>query len=225
MVTTRKRKRTDNKVQKLKKTPRTNRNMVARTGGFYSPSSSRERKFNDVGVNFSIAFGATTWAAPAAAQLLNGLTPGSGATNRIGRKIMIKSIYIRGKATFGAAVTNSCQFRWLLVYDKQANATFPATTDVLLNDDYLSPNNISNKDRFVVIADKVTASVDAAQIKQRSFKWYKRCNLSTQYNAGVAGTIGDITSGSLFLMCAQSGGAGIANPTVTFQCRIRYDDL
>jgi len=49
--------------------------------------------------------------------------------------------------------------------------------------------------------------------------------LDTQYNANNAGTIGDITTGSLFIIGAQSGGAGAANPSMQFQVRLRYDDF
>lgn len=184
-----------------------------------------EKKFLDVSFTLSLPFGAATWVAPAAAQLLNGLTLGSTASQRIGRRVTFRSIYIRGKLVFGAAVTNSCQARYLVVYDKQANAALPATTDILLNDDYLSPNNISNNNRFIIVADKTTASVDAAQVKNISFKLYRKLMLETQFNAGNAGTIADITTGSLFIIGAQSGGAGAANPSMQFQVRLRYDDI
>lgn len=218
-------KRTKSKSKQPLKRRRTQYNMVPRTGGFYSPSSSREKKFIDSSFTLSLPFGATTWVAPAPASLVNGLVPGSAATQRIGRRVTFRSIYIRGKLAFGASVTNSCQARYLVVYDKQSNATAFNTTDLLLNDDYLSPNNISNKDRFVVLADKVTASVDAAQTKQISFKCYKKIRLDTMYNTGTAGTIGDITSGAIYVIAAQSGGAGVANPSMQFQVRLRYDDV
>lgn len=202
-----------------------NVNYVPRTGGFYAPATSKERKFKDTTVVHTLAIGAATWTAPAAGNLINGLVPGSAATERIGRKVTFRSLYIRGRLSFGAAVTNSCQVRMLVVLDKQANATLPATTDILLSDDYLAPNNISNKDRFVVLLDKVTPSVDAAQTRNMSVKYYKKFRHDTMFNTGIAGTIGDITTGAIYCIAAQSGGAGTAAPVFTCQCRLRYDDV
>jgi len=122
-------------------------------------------------------------------------------------------------STAGGAV------RIIIFYDKQANATAPGVTDVLLADAFQSPNNLSNRDRFVVLADEVTESIGASTgVFATCGTIFKRLNNEVMFNAGAAGTVGDITSGSVYIMFAQNGTIGTAAPQITFRSRIRYTD-
>ena len=124
-----------------------------------------------------------------------------------------------------ATSTLGSPVRIIVFYDKQANAQAPAVTDVLLADAFPSPNNLSNRDRFVVLADIVTEPIGVATgVYVANFEIYKKLNLETMFNAGTAGTIGDITSGSVYIMAAQAGAIATAAPTFTFRSRIRYTD-
>ena len=53
----------------------------------------------------------------------------------------------------------------------------------------------------------------------------KTLNLETMFNAGSAGTIADITSGSVYMFIAQSGGITTTAPTLSYRSRIRYTDV
>ena len=44
------------------------------------------------------------------------------------------------------------------------------------------------------------------------------------YNAGVAGTIGDITTGSLYVLIGNNGTFATAQPIITYETRVRYED-
>ena len=114
--------------------------------------------------------------------------------------------------------------RIIVVYDKQANATAPAITDVLVADSFIGQNNLNNRDRFVILCDQISAPIGAQSDSSVGGVIYKKINLETMFNAGSAGTIGDITSGSVYLFVAQTAGIGIANPSFNWRARIRFQD-
>lgn len=203
------------------------RRQAQRTGGYVNPASMGELKFTDTSQTSTVGTIASgNFTTPGPTFLLNGLVPDSTATGRIGRKVVLKSLLFR--YTFNMAVTSTLggPCRIIIFYDKQSNATAPAVTDVLLADQHLSPNNLSNRDRFVTLADHFTESVGSATgvfaVSGTIFK--KNLNLETMFNGGAAGTIGDITSGSVYVMFAQAGSIGVAAPQCTWRCRIRYAD-
>jgi len=205
-----------------------------RTGGWFNPSgglgrmsslpNASELKFKDTSAATVITAGVATFTTPGAAFLLNGLVPDSTATGRIGRRVNIKSLYVRLVWGAGSASTGSAPLRVLIVYDKQANATAPAVTDVVVTDAFTSMNNISNRDRFVTLCDKIVEPCGVGVSLAVSEMFYKKLNLPVQFNAGTAGTIGDITSGSIYIMFAQSGNIATSNAACTWYSRIRYTD-
>ena len=164
------------------------------------------------------------WTTPGATFLLNGLVPGSLANQRIGRKISIKSLYVRATVQLASTSVRGGNIRMIIFYDKQANATAPAVTELLVDDSFWSPNNLSTRDRFVVLCDHVFDHIGTQDKFSDSAVIYKKLNLETMFNAGTAGTIADITSGSIYIMFAQSGTIGTANPTASWYSRIRYTD-
>lgn len=196
--------------------------QAIRTGGWASPSraGSQELKFVDTSnIGVQPASGVMTVGA-----LCNGIVPGSGASNRIGRKIVMKSILLRWSIALSPTTTQGGTFRVMIVYDKQANATAPVVTDILLSANYTSQNNLSNRDRFVILSDMITDPISAGGNYSLSGKLYKKLNLETMYNAGVAGTIGDITTGSLYILIGNNGTFATAQPIITYETRVRYED-
>lgn len=192
-----------------------------RTGGWKNPTRTGELKYIDVSSSYNIVAASTTWSA---ATLLNGCVLGSDATQRIGRRINLKSLHIRGFAACAAGSTGGSPVRVLVVFDKQANATAPAITDILLANDYSSPNNLNNRDRFLTLADYIIPNISVAGDFTRDVLIYKALNLETTFNSGSAGTIGDITTGSVYMFICQTGGLQTANGGFYFRTRIRYLD-
>jgi len=195
-----------------------------RTGGWANPTQGGERKFTDVSGTLAPAFGSSAFTTPGPTFLLNGLVPDSTATGRIGRKVVMKSLYFRYSAQLAPTSTQGSPIRIIIVYDKQANTQAPGVTDILLADSFTSPNNLSNRDRFVILADEVTEPVSTGGTYAVAGVIYKKLNLETMFNAGTAGTIGDITSGSVYVLAAQTSNVLVAAPTVIFRSRIRYTD-
>jgi len=210
-----------NTVPQKKKMNSTNQQAL-RVGGWANPSAGGEVKFVDNSVSLATAIGAATWTA---GQLLNGLANGSDASTRVGRKVTLKSVLVRASAALAATSVGGSPLRILVVYDKQANATAPAITDILLADSFTSQNNLSNRDRFVTVFDQITDTLSVNSNFSLSQTMFKRINMETMFNAGSAGTIGDITSGSLYLFFCQNSGITVAAPTMIYRTRVRYTDV
>jgi len=203
------------------------RALPMRTGGFVNPTrpNQAELKFKDTTTSVTMGIASGAFSTPGATTLLNGLAPDSTASGRIGRRINMKSLYIRGTAQLAAASTVGGPVRMIVIYDKQSNATAPAVTDILVADSFIAPNNISNRDRFVTLVDQVVGPISTAGNQQVAFTCYKKLSHAVQYNAGVAGTIGDITSGAIYILFAQGGSIATAAPVAGFYARIRYEDF
>jgi len=162
---------------------------------------------------------------------------GSDMTNRIGRKIQMKSLYIRGvlqrESTAVDTVHDACLCRLIIVYDKQPNGAVPAITDILVTSSSISQLNLNNRDRFQVIKDKqwvlgpywtqstATTSFAVADRVTYPVKIFKKLNLETVFNAANGGTIADINTGALFMVTIGHRADGGSFSVCT---RVRYDD-
>lgn len=196
--------------------------QAMRTGGWADPGRGGEIKFIDVNINLTMPLGAATFSA---AQLLNGCVQGTEATQRVGRRINLKSLYMRYTGELNATTTGSSPYRVLVVYDKQTNAAAPLITDVLLADSFHAPNNLSNRDRFVTLVDHVTVTMDNDGPSTVADVIYRKINLETMFNTGNAGTVGDITSGSIYIFVAQCGKLIALAPSFVYRSRIKYTDI
>lgn len=149
--------------------------------------------------------------------LLNGCAPGSNNFNRIGRKLQLKSLQIHGSIASTDGTTLDAKFRMAIVYDKQANGAAPTYSDIFTSQDISGVTNsttsamvnLNNRDRFEIIRDTflVLGGKDTTATQSYSGTptivpidmFIALNNRVTIYNAGTAGTVGDITSGSLYV--------------------------
>jgi len=199
-----------------------------RTGGYsFASQGGKELNFLDT------PLAATVIDTTGAITLLNGMVQGTSASQRIGRKISIKSIQLRLQHGMGSTgLSTMC--RVAIVLDLQSNGAAPAWLDVFDNSTSLSAphtmRNISNAGRFKVLWSHfftLTGSNASGLSTDDTFindEWYKRCDIPVNYNAGVAGTVGDIQTGGLFYMTLGSTAAGTAAASTTGTIRIRYAD-
>lgn len=171
--------------------------------------------------------------------LLNGLIAGVAENQRIGRRVKLRSLYFEFQLfpndQAAAAVVNT-RSRILLVYDRQANGVAPVWADVVASTDVASTTtngvndhpNMSNKSRFTILRDwhfgltystvslAGAAGSQIAQQCQSVNMWdHHRVFIPLkgklmQFNTGVAGTVADITAGSLFLMALGTEAAADA---------------
>lgn len=179
--------------------------------------------------------------------LLNAIDSGSNEYQRVGRKISMRSVAIRGFVKFAqAGSTPSFDFlRLILFYDRQPNGAAPALADVLTSVDRAGTTesvstsglNINNADRFKVLRDwywpiiwpatgTTPQNAELAAVPETiAFKdFIKLGGMETHYNAGTAGTIADITTGSLYLLAVGLQSNANHQWNCTFDCRVRYLD-
>ena len=152
-----------------------------RTGGFYGMYTRRrldEKKFIDVS-NTLYNFDTT-----GTIQLLNGCSQATDYNDRIGRKIIVRSIQLRGLVYPLDTTTATSLCRMILLYDCQTNGAAPAITDVITSATSTAPLNLNNRDRFKILMDKqwAVAGVQANQAGSptvHQFKKFKKYWLET----------------------------------------------
>lgn len=140
--------------------------------------------------------------------LLNGLSPGTGAGNRVGREVYMD--YIQW---YLSSIT-----RFMIVYDRQSNGAVPSSTALTEDStDQFSPWAYDGKDRFDILWDSqfdVTPEYSRIQVQKAM-----PVNRTAYYNAGTAGTVADITTGALYLAWWSAGAS--AGPNISLMLYFR----
>lgn len=154
---------------------------------------------------------------------------GTDQTERIGRRVHLKSVQFRGYAVSNAT-TLVTYGRMLVVWDRQPNKALAALTDILLSASSFAYSNLDNSDRFVTLVNKSIVlagnGTTAGQQTERSMvdcSFYRRLDHTMKFS-GVDGTIGDINSGALLLVTVGSTVAGTADGDLTGSFRVRFLD-
>jgi len=166
--------------------------------------------------------------------LLNGIARGDEINQRNGREVTIKSIELRYMIESEAASGPVTSCRVMLVYDKQTNGA-ALTSQLVLNGTGdartpFQPRNLENRKRFWILYDEmfdIGALGQAAavgSIPRQPRKFYRRITLPTVFNSGDAGTVADITTGSLYLLAFTDVSAGGTEALLEGMCRVRYQD-
>jgi len=175
---------------------------------------TQELKAFDVAEN-ALDFVPTT-GPPAFATTLNACVNGAELYQRVGRKIYMKSLHIRGYIK-SIATGIQDQLRIIVYYDSQANGAAP-TIGALLQDSNAAAGtsaqseiNLVNRQRFSILRDfhvLVPAQTFTAGVLTNTAypdttgkldidMFIKLKGLETIYNGTNGGTVADITSGAL----------------------------
>lgn len=167
-----------------------------------------------------------------AVALVNGCARGDDINERTGRSILMRSVLVRLRHS-ATESTGSDQFhRVLLVYDRQANAAALTAAQVLTAATVDGLRNLENRNRFKILMDRTipisSDNIGAVEVpKSGSIAWhqfYRKLRHPVTFNSGDAGTVADITSGSLYLVFIGSIAAGVNAGTCTYSVRVRYED-
>lgn len=163
---------------------------------------------------------------------LNVVAQGAGVTQRVGKKIIMKSLQARGLlANNAAAAANDVAF--MIVYDKRPTGALPAVTDILTSASSAAMNNDTNAGRFSIIKryddmllGNVTAGANYLTDMQKSCDWYLSLKgLPVTYKAAGTGAIGDVEEGALYLVTVGNNAAGATAATLVQQFRLRFLDI
>lgn len=203
---------------------------ISRTGGYYGRYSggAGEKKFFDTSVNDAVV------AANMTITNLTVIAEGNGESGRIGRKILLKNIHVKGSLKMAAATagaSTSDQVTCMLVQDTQTNGEQFGVTDLLDTDEFKSFRNLSNSTRFKVLYKKIfslkssgAAPSGAALIfgeDLRQLNVNKTVNIPIEYdNTASDGTIATVKTNNVYWVVQSSDGiCGI-----TANVRLRYTD-
>jgi len=209
--------------------------MAQRSSGRYQAVSSKEVKCFDVAITAPVA--GVAWALSAAAFTepnvaytgiteLNDIQQGATVYERIGVKVLMRSIRFRCTLTANASPCLAI-VRLAVVYDRQPNGAAPAIGDVFVDCNgaggtALSTGvNITNKNRFTVLRDQMI-TIDSAGSLSHDVDWFIPCRLQTEFKASGA-TIGDISTGSILLIAGATNVTSFIN-LGNIRSRIRYED-
>lgn len=159
--------------------------------------------------------------------LVNSVDRGTDNTERIGRQITMKSLYVKGimkyQASFPTAVVDQ-MVRLLIVIDKEPNGAVYTLDEVLTSIGVNTFRNLDNKSRFVILYDRkfnINTASEPGSFKQ--FKYFRRFNLPITYT-GTGGSIADINKNSIYIWGCGTTATGSTTISVEGVARIRYTD-
>lgn len=174
-----------------------------------------------------------------------GIVQGTGIGNRIGTRILVKSIHIIGEfACTDALATPPADsnsgahvVKISIILDMQPNGALPGITDIFDGVSPIAHLNIQNRDRFKVIKQKVwtldpylvsrtvAGEEYACAVNQiRYIKIFKKCSLPVFYNNGNAGTSSDLSSNNIVIVMQSNAPNNGSGDTCRMTCRVRYID-
>lgn len=167
-------------------------------------------------------------------KLLNTIPTGTSATSRVGKRVALKAIAIRGNIAAASATTmEKCTM--LLVYIRTPNqaTTLPAWTEILKGQTSYDLTNRDNASKFKILRRWDyeiigNATTPSTGMEEQYFEYFVplRGLPSTWTNASTAGTIGEFEEGALIL-CTVGDAANGATTTCTCSgnTRLYFTDM
>lgn len=170
----------------------------------------------------------TDWNTTTECVYLCSMRLGDDYDDREGRKIVVKSIHVRGycHATPSTGVNQYC--RWLLVLDKQANGTTITAADVLAGvagTRFNAFSNITNSRRFKILKDSrfTIKAPTVGDQTNRVIDYYRKLNIACSFSTDT-GLPADCITNSLWLITMGSEAAGTTDAVGILNCRLRFTD-
>lgn len=158
---------------------------------------------------------------------------GTGESNRVGRKVIVRKISLRYNITLPTTTTAGSMadsVRFMVIIDKQCNGATATVAGVLEDSTIFGFNNLSNKGRFRVLMDDVVnvaataafgnGTTNASGQVRIHKSWHsKNLNIPIEYS-DTGNAIADITSNNIFLLAVSEQGVA----QLETNARVRYTD-
>lgn len=163
--------------------------------------------------------------------LLATIPQGASVNSRIGKKITLTSIQMRGNA-YSGTTTLTAEGAVLIVYDRRPTGTLPAITDILVSASSRAFNNDDNAGRFKIlrrydnnfIGNTNTAGQSTSKTMY-DMDDYIKLNKPAVFKSVGTGVIGDIEQGALYLVTVGTNVAGTTAPILSAGFRVRFKDV
>lgn len=160
--------------------------------------------------------------------LLNGLQQGTGASQRVGQTVTLRSLEIRGYCAADTQAVNGQIVRWLVVLDRQANGAVPAAaTDILSTNNVVGMRALTNRKRFKIILDQTyQLGPFLGDDSQSHFHHYLKFRrpVKEEFNVGNAGNVADIATNSMYLLVLGTEAPGNTDALYAMDVRLRFTD-
>lgn len=152
---------------------------------------------------------------------LTAIAEGTNASQRVGRQVRLTNVsFIGGTAFSASSAALFNQFRVTCFYDLQSRGASPVVTDVLAFSTPTSFLNLSNKERFVILFDKMVHCGRTAtnEFNFTDFTFDVDVDLPVQF--GSSGTFPLTGAVSIMCLSLQAGAGYVLNGTA----RLMYSD-
>ncbi len=200
-----------------------------RTGGYYGRYTGRnaELKFLDTDVDDAVV------ASVLGVNEITIIPQGDSESERIGRKITIKSIHVKGTVKLEDAATSATAtdcVTCMLIQDKQTNGAAMTAAQFLEVDDFESFRNLANSGRFRVLythtfvmkcggGGPTAGTIWGGDVKFININ--KKCNIPIEYdNSLTTGVVSTVRSNNVYWCTMSENNVCILEATV----RVRYSD-
>lgn len=194
-------------------------------------ASIYEKKFFDAGAGDSTD---VTTSGVYNYQSICKVAQGNGSNNRLGRRILIDTINVRGVINWPNQtdlVKMTGTVRIMVVWDKQANGAVPTVGTHLTNNDISDYNNLNYSDRFVTLGEKritfnqphavLTGPVYSSPSQEQFIEFYIKCHIPVIFSS-TAGALTELVSSNIFVYSVcDTNVTGV----VDIASRIRFHDL
>jgi len=158
--------------------------------------------------------------------LINAVNKGLTDTSRIGTKIRIVSINLRGFCAVTPTTGVDQIHRIMLVVDGAPNGALPALGDILLVNNTYSFADPQQIPRFKILFDKTVDLNNTAESGSiHSFRATVNTPFEVHFNSNSLGDIRDFVSGALYIVLIGSSTAGATAGSVNYNTRVLYTDL
>lgn len=187
-------------------------------------SASRETGFVDLGL--------ATYACDTTGSvtLIPTIAQGASVNQRVGKKVLLKGLMIRGHIRSNTTTTLA-EAAVLLVYDKRPQGALPGVADILVSASPDAMNNDANSGRFQIVRRwdyTLIGNITTPTIgrEQQSFEKYVDLkNRPLYFKAAGTGAIGDIEQGALYLVTVGNIAPGTAAASFVAGFRTRFIDV
>lgn len=145
---------------------------------------------------------------------------------RIGRQVRAMSLKWRATSSVVASTGVDQTHRILILVDHQPNGVAPSVTDVLTSASTLAQLNPANRLRFKILLDKtiyLNASGEAAS--GRTWQASPSLGFEVLFNSGVAGTVADIATNSLYCLYLGDIAAGSTAGKLAYNAAFQFKDM
>lgn len=192
----------------------------------YAPSMAvkPEMKFKDL--TAATYVGDTT----GTVTLLNAIDSGTELNNRLGDRVALTGLQIRGVVAAGSTGSAPVQATFAIIYDRQPQGALPAITDIYTAIASAAFQTTSSRDRFKILGRwnhvvmgvfaTPTTGCEERQIDLHLF-FREQVTYTTSQSSGA---IGNIKTGGLYLLTYGDLAASTAAPNFSLRFRLNFAD-